>query len=197
MLYTIVTTNSYIMFTTKNFFTLVGKHLIVVFSTIIVAVIIVFFLSKEITSISASVAKNRELATVLSERTSLFSNLKKENEIVGSNDTVIKQAFIPSNNILSFVAILKSIALKNGVTQVYSFSTPAPSSTGSSFPVTTIAYQNTVSSNVIIFMNYLKDFEKLPYFTKINSLTITSSQGDWLSGASASFGGTVATEAVQ
>lgn len=185
------------MFTTKNFFTLVGKHLLIAFVAGLITVIVVFFLSSQITSISASVTKNRNLASALSERTALLSNLKHENEIIGTSDTIIRQAFVPSNNILGFVAILKSIALKNGVTQNYSFSNPTPIGGNAQFTIATISYQDTVSSNVPTFINYLKDFESLPYFTKIHSINVNSSQGDWLSGATVSFGATVAAEVVQ
>lgn len=185
------------MFTTKNFFSLIGKHLFVAIGTILIAMLLVFFLSKQIAQVSKDVIKNRALASSLSERTALLSNLKKEAGLIGTNDTTIKQAFIPSNNILSFIAILKSIALKNGVAQVYSFSNPSVATSGATFSTATISYQNTVTANLNIFINYLKDFEKLPYFTKINSVTIASSQGNWLNGATVIFGATVSAEAIQ
>jgi len=185
------------MFTTKNFFALVGKHLLVAFVAVLIAILTVFFLSSQITKTSDSVVKNRQLAASLSERTALLSNLKRETDLIGTNDQRIRQAFVPLNNILGFVAILKSIALKNGVTQSYNFSNISPTGTGTLFNTTTISYQNTISSNLPILINYLKDFEKLPYFTEIHSVTINSSQGNWINGATVTYSASVAAEAIQ
>lgn len=186
------------MFTTKNLFTHFGKHILIATAVVLVSFISIFFISEKISEISTETAENRQLVATLSERTSLLSSLKHEKDIIGSNDTIIKSAFIPSNNILPFVAILKSLALKNGLTQSLNFSTPTPDASGGAFPLATISYQNTISSaNVSIFINYLKDFEKLPYFTKINSLSISSGSADWRSTSNISYSATVAGQTVE
>lgn len=186
------------MFTTKNFFTLVGKHILIAILFLVFTAGIVFFLSEQITKISTKAVTDRHLATMLSERTALLSNLKHETDIIGSNDSIIKQAFIPSNNILEFVTILKNLALKNGLTQAFHFSSPTPGTLGAAFPIATITYQNTISSsNVSSFINYLKEFEQLPYFTKIDSLNISSGTTDWRTTATMSFSATVAAQATQ
>ena len=184
------------MFTTKNLFTLIGKHVLIVFGVLAIAGGIVFFLSEQIAKVSTKAMSDRRLATMLSERTALLSSLKREADLIGSNDTIIKRAFIPSNNILEFVAILKSLALKNGVTQTFNFSSPTPGTIVASFPLATISYQNTVSSNVPTFINYLKEFEQLPYFTKIDSLNISSGTADWRSSGAISFRANVAAETI-
>lgn len=186
------------MFTTKNFFSLFGKHLLIALVVSTFAAAVVFFLSDQITKISTRTIKDRHLATMLSERTELLSNLKHQTDIIGSNDEIIKNAFIPSSNILEFVAVLKDLAVKNGITQAFHFSSPAPSSLGTPFPLATITYQNTISlTNVTSFINYLKEFEKLPYFTKIDSLSITSQKGDWRTESTISFSATVAAQIAQ
>lgn len=186
------------MFTTKNLFTHFGKHILITLAFVIVSFGIILFVSSKITKIATETAANRHLAATLSERTSLLSNLKHETDIIGPNATIIKQTFIPSNNILEFVAILKSLALKNGITQSLNFASPSPASLGTTFPLATIPYQNTISSsNVSIFINYLKDFEKLPYFTKIDSLSISSGSADWRNTSSISYSATVAAQTVE
>lgn len=185
------------MFTTKNLLKLAGKHLLVAIIAVVVTVGIVLFISGQITKVSATAIKERHLAALLSERTALLSNLKHEIEIIGSNDITIKKAFIPSNNILGFVSILESIALKNSVTQSFHFSSPVPAVIATSFPLATISYQNTVSSNISTFINYLRDFESLPYFTKIDSLSISSGGADWNNTSAISFNASVAAETIQ
>ncbi|MBI5798919.1 MAG: hypothetical protein HZB10_03230 [Candidatus Yonathbacteria bacterium] len=185
------------MFTTKNLFALIGKHILIALGALVLASGIVFFLSGQITKVSTKAMSDRRLATTLSERTALLSSLKREADIIGSNDTVIKNAFIPSNNILEFVAILKSLALKNGVTQSFNFSSPTPGTAGTPFLFATINYQNTVSSNVSTFITYIKEFEQLPYFTRIDSLNISSGSADWRTGSTIAFSASVAAQTVQ
>ncbi|HBB44369.1 MAG TPA: hypothetical protein DCZ83_03230 [Candidatus Yonathbacteria bacterium] len=186
------------MFTTKNLFTHFGKHILIALAVVTISFSVILFVSGKITKMATETATNRHLAATLSERTSLLSNLKHETDIIGPNDKILKQAFIPSNNILEFVAILKSLALKNGITQSLNFSSPTPTSLGTTFPLATISYQNTISSaNVSIFINYLKDFEKLPYFTKINSLNISSGSADWRSTSNISYSATVAVQTIE
>ncbi|MBI5077792.1 MAG: hypothetical protein HZB11_00255 [Candidatus Yonathbacteria bacterium] len=182
------------MFTTKNLFALFGKHFLVTLGVLALASVAVFFLSNQIANISAKATSERRLATILSERTALLSNLKNETEIIGANDAIIKNSFIPSNNILGFVATLKNLALKTGLTQALGSFTLGASTIGTSFPVGIITYQNTVSSNVPMFINYLKEFEQLPYFTKIDSLSISAGGGDWSTSATISFSATVAAQ---
>ena len=186
------------MFTTKNLFTHFGKHILTALAVVIVSFGVILFISRKITKMATETATNRHLVATLSERTSLLSNLKRETDIIGPNDKILKQTIIPSNNILEFVAILKSLALKNGITQSLNFSSPTPASLGTAFPLATISYQNTISSaNVSIFINYLKDFEKLPYFTKINSLNISSGSADWRSTSYISYSATVAAQTIE
>ena len=185
------------MFTTKNLIKLIGKHALITFSVIGLTFIFIVFISGEITKISEGVARDRQLATLLSERTTLLYNLKKEVDIVGQNESIIKQAFVPSNNILSFVAILESIAIKNGVTQTFHFSSPVAWDVSAEFPIEKIVYQNSISSNISTFIRYLEDFESLPYFTKIDSINIASTEADWRTKSTSSFGASVATKPTQ
>lgn len=185
------------MFTTKNLFKLVGKHILIAISFVMLASTIVVIISNQIADASTKAAKSRHLAALLGVRTVLISNLKHEVEIIGTNDTTIKSAFIPADNILDFVSILESIALKNGITQSFSFSSPIPATISAPFPITTINYQDTISSNVQTFAHYLNDFENLPYFTKIDSLTISSGTADWRTASTISFNASVIAHSAQ
>lgn len=186
------------MFTTKNLFALVGKQILITFGVVIVSTSATLFLSNQISKVSSDAVKARHTAAQLSERTSLLSNLKHETDIIGANDTLIKRAFIPTDNILEFVGIIENLAFKNGLTQAYNFSSPSPAGSASSFPLATITYQDTISSgNVLMLIKYLKDFEQLPYFTKIDSLSISAGGGDWRTAGTASFSASVAAQMIQ
>lgn len=186
------------MFTTKNLFTLVGKQILIALAVLVFSVGAVLFLSSQITKVSAEAVKARRISAQLSERTSLLSNLKHETDLIGSNDAIIKHAFIPTNNILDFVGIFENLAFKNGLTQAYNFSLPTPSGMASSLPLATISYQDTISSsNVSAFINYLKEFNRLPYFTKIDSLNISAGGADWRTAGTMSFSASVIAQIVQ
>lgn len=185
------------MFSTKNLFKLIGKQVLMSLGFVVFAFITVFILSDQISKISKKAIKDRSAATTVSERATLLASLKYEASIIGSNDKVIKQAFIPSDNILEFITILESLALKNGLTQTFSFSSPNPAIEETPFPVSTINYQNNVSSNIFTFTKYLKDFEQLPYFTKIDSITISSGSADWRTASSIAFTASVAAQVAQ
>lgn len=162
------------MFTTRNLLILIGRHAIIALTAVFVAIIVSYFLALEISKISDAVVQNRRLATTLEKRTEIFSTLVRDAQIIGANDVVVDNAFVSSDNILEFISALESLALKNGVTQSFHFETPVPASIPTSIPLSTIGYSNNLSIDVSNFANYLKDFEMLPYFTKITSVTITS-----------------------
>lgn len=185
------------MFTTKNLIKIFGKHFLIAIAAILVATIAVSILSSKITEVSTMAAKDRHTATLLSEQTALFANLKHEAEIIGTNDTLFKNAFIPSNNILAFVSDLESLALRNGLTQAYHFSSPVPSTISSPLPLESIGYQDSISTNIDGLINYLKDFEQMPYFTEIDTINIAATNGDWHNLSNVSFSASVATQPVQ
>lgn len=185
------------MFSTKNLFRLIGKQVLISLAFAVFAFIVIFVVSDQISKMSKKAIKDRSAATTISERATLLASLKHEASIIGSNDKVIKQAFIPSDNILEFISILESLALKNGLSQTFSFASPNPATEETPFPVSTINYQNNISSNVFTFIKYLKEFEKLPYFTKIDSVTISSGSADWRTASSITFSASVAAQVAQ
>lgn len=186
------------MFTTRNLIVLIGRHTAIALTAVAVAVIASFLFAREIARVSGAVIQNRHFATTLEKRTELFSTLAQNAQIVGTNDTLIDNAFVSSDNILEFVTALEKLALKNGATQSFHFETPVPASVSAPFPLSTIGYTNSLSLNVLTFSNYLKDFDTLPYFTKIESLTITSSDpAGWVGASSISFHATLYTKTAQ
>ncbi len=186
------------MFTTKNLLILVGRHALIAFVAVSTATLAVWFLSRQIESITSGVVQNRKLVNTLEKRTELFSVIKRDADIVGTNDTLIEKAFLSSDNILEFTEALKSIALKNSVSQNLSLEGPVLSTQIAPFPIATITHTNSLEGNLLSFSSYLKDFERLPYFTKIESINISSQDTAGLRGTSSqSFRATLYTKAAQ
>lgn len=186
------------MFTKRNLILLFGKHTIIAIVAISIATLAVWFLSREIERVSDAVSKNRQLAEKLGKRTELFSAIANDARIIGTNDATIEHSFIPTDNILEFISILESTALKNSITQSFHFGTPVATSITAPFVISSIDYQNSMSLNIYSFIKYLKDFESLPYFTKINSLNFTSQDATgWRGAGSASWSATLYTKTNQ
>lgn len=186
------------MFTKKNILILIGRNALVALSVIIITVIVIIFLSNGIKRVSETVALNYNLKMQLEKRTGLFEVLKKDTQIVGTNNILIENAFASSDNILEFISILDSLATKNALTQVYSFASPIPSEISGPFPISTILYSNSFGANVLAFSNYLKEFDKLPYFTKIDGFNIgTQDKLGWLEVSTVSLRATLYTKNTQ
>lgn len=186
------------MFTKRNLLILVGKNLVIALVSIALTSVVAAILVAQISKMSDVVVQNRRLATALEKRTELFAALKRDTEIVGQGDKMIEQAFPPADNILEFVAALESIATKNSITQQFHFNSPEPAPQNGPFPLATIAYQNDLSTNIFVFLNYLKDLERLPYFTKIESISLQSSDPlGWRSASNVSIRARITTKASQ
>lgn len=186
------------MFTTKNLLMLIGRNAIIAILAVVLALIVAGILSQQITHLSNDAQKNHLLASALEKRTELFTTIKRDTEIVGANDTLIEQAFIPSNNILEFVATLEALSLKNGIIQAFHFDTPITGAVSPPFPLATVAYSNSLSGDLSAFSNYLKDFEQLHYFTKIESLSISAQdKSGWRGASTMSYRASIYTNATQ
>lgn len=162
------------MFTSKNLLLLIGRNAIISIVAILIAAVSVILLSSQIKRMSDSVVLNHRLQEELQKRTGLLEVLKRDLQVVGTNDTKIEDAFITSDNILGFVGALDRLAVKNSLAQVYSFDTPVPSAIPSPFPISTISFSNSFNATMPAFSSYLAKLNQLPYYTRVDALSITS-----------------------
>lgn len=172
--------------------------MVISLAVVAVALSAVIFLSKKMAQISDSIALNHRLEARLETRNELTSVLNRDMQIIGTNNAGIENAFISSDNILGFITTLDNLAKKRSIIQVYRFGTPAPSSISAPFPISTIEYSNSLTTNLSSFSDYIKEFENLPYFTKIDGFTISSQDiGGWLGSSTISFRAILFTKAIQ
>jgi len=163
-----------------------------------ISFISIFYIDKKIETITNTVALKHRIAAELESRTEQSSIIAHDSQIIGNNDSFISNAFVPSDNISEFINAFDNLAAINSISQVYHFETPLPSENQDPFPLSTISYTNSITTNVLSFSNYLKNFERLPYFTKIESLNITSQDKlGWASQATVSFKATLFTKTIQ
>mgnify|MGYP001585016239 CR=1 FL=1 len=176
------------MFTTKNLLILIGRHALIALGAVIISLIAVFLLAQNIERISTTAVKNRRLTHSLEQRAELFTTITHEVEFVGENGARIENAFVPSDNILGFIATLEDLALTSAVAQSFRFGTPAGSSLSAPFPLATIPFSVTVSANLPAIIAYLERFEKLPYMATIGNISISSSDtAGWFGSSTGSF----------
>ncbi len=186
------------MFTIKNLLLLIVRNTIISFIFVALSLAGIFFINKKIEIITNNIVLNHKLISELKKRTELFSTIETDSEIVGKNDILINNAFVPSNNISKFTNTLDDLASENQITQIYRFETPVLSGTSGEFSTSTISYTNNISADISVFSKYLKDFEKLPYFTKIEGFNIASQDKNGIVGLSnISIKATLLTQTIQ
>lgn len=162
------------MFTTRNLLMLVGRDALIAGFSVLVAIGSIYFFSRQIEASTRSITKNRATAAELEKRTILLNALKNDTETIGNGDTAIERAYPSADNILEFISVIEDLGFRNGMMQSFHFETPIISDRSAPFPLATVRYTNTLSGSTASFLNYLKEFEGLPYLTKINNLTLTA-----------------------
>ncbi len=164
------------MFTTKNLIILIIRNAIISIIVIFVSVLFIMILNTKISKITDRVAKSHQLENELKKRTELISVINNDAELIGENYKRIVQSFIPSNDINNFMNALDDLGDKNNLTQKYRFDSPIDYQNIDNFFTSTIIYYNNTNTSIRNGIKYMRGFENLPYFTKIDGFSI-SSQG--------------------
>ena len=186
------------MLKTKNLLKLIAKNLIISLIVISIVSVIVFYINQKITKITDSIALNHKLEAELKKRTEVISTIEKDSQTIGKNESLITDAFMPSDDISPFINKLDELVAISGITQVYHFDTPTPFAEEGPYPLSTITYSNNITADLQNFSIYLKAFENLPYFTKIDSLNISSQDKmGWTGLSNISIKATLITKATQ
>jgi Tfp pilus assembly protein PilO len=169
------------MFTEKQLLYKILTNLAMVFGVLIVALIGIGIFSGQISKISDSVYEKQKIALLLSRRNENLTMLKGNLARVGTADVQIENAFPTTDNILEFVSAMETLANQYGVRQTLRFgnATPLPEF-AESFPLSTLDYSLTLNGNIGLLISYLEDFEKLPFITAIQSMSINAGSNGWV-----------------
>lgn len=162
------------MFNSKNITSIIIKNSIISVVIILVSFFIIYNIKNEINKITDKVSLNNKINNEFKIRTELFSVIKENAGQIGQNDLIIEKAFIPSNDISLFIDTLDKLVSESKIPQSYRFDTPIPSTQIEDISFSNISYSNNLNINVNDFIKYLKEYENLPYFTKIESINISS-----------------------
>lgn len=163
------------MFNEKKFIFNIIKNVLTGVGAVILAIIIVSVFSHQISKISNSVFEKQTVALALQQRSENLLNLGKDLEIAGDIDKKIENAFPTTDNILDFVAAMESLASQYSIAQNLRFGNITPSSfVLDDTPISLIDYTLTLNGNIQILTKYLETFEKLPFFTEIKGIALSS-----------------------
>lgn len=169
------------------------QHIAKACGAILVATIIVVFSLQHIQAISKSVQEQRRLIARLQSRTSHLSQLKEEAQAMGDSDKTILAAFPTSDNILDFVNTMEGLAKKHSLEQSLKFGgiTSVPGAVGGQH-LAFAEFSGVVVGRRLDEYAFLKEFERLSYFTGMSSLNMqgTGEKG-WDDTVQMSFAGRV------
>jgi len=178
----------------KNKFTLkIIIKIIIILVIISLSTTASYFLSKQINKINLSMAEKKDMDYLISNREEVNNRIKTDFlEVDPDYQTKIDNALPSVYNVLSFVDVMESLAKKYSFKQTLNFNQPTPV-TDVSGPValTAINFNLTITdTNIDTFINYLQDFEKLPYFTSIDNISyLGNSASGWQNNSSINISG--------
>lgn len=138
---------------------------------------LVFVCSNQITAIVNNISQTKSLSIQGQVRAIDISQLQNQIDAVNGNDAKITNALMHEDNIIPFTSALDALAKKASVQQSYSFGQPTPYTSQGDLNVYSVPFTISISGNINGFLNYLNDFENLPYFAYLSSLNISSSGG--------------------
>ncbi len=166
------------MFDKKQLILLGSKIILKALLALIASATIVFIVSQRISKISDSLAKDKTLYATSIRKNEIAINLRESFKIINGYDKKIELALPADDNILEFVGLLENLSGQNSVQYSYKFNSPI------SWPeqenISTIDYSLNLKGNIYTFINFLKNFEKMPYFTGAYSINISSiSKAGW------------------
>lgn len=154
-----------------------AKETAAIVGGVVIAVAICSLFSHFIDSDTAAITQQRELKYELDSRNQIAMKLISDYHSVEQSQTLVEQAFLPDDNVTSFISALDSIANKRSLPHDIHFDSPQPTDKTLGAGTTTlrqIPFGLSVQANIFVFNEFLKDLEHLPYFVTINSISIGS-----------------------
>lgn len=170
------------MYNKKQVTSKIAKDALKAGIVVLAAAVLTWFLGKEITKISRAVTEKAVFASLAERRNEDMMQLKNDFTYINGRDKKIMSALLSADNVLEFVDALEKLAQKHSLTQSVKFSTPVPSaavgSSAAGIAMLNVDYTITLTGTVSALRDYLKDFEKLPYFSSITAIQVNAASGE-------------------
>lgn len=161
----------------KKTISIILKHLLRAFIALAISSALIFIISRQISKIGNSLMENKKLSFIFEKRNETIKKLRQDFEMIGGNAQKMQNALPPADNILEFVGALESLSAQNSLAQSLKFDTPVDFSSvqDGNLKISTVDYNINLNGNIFILLNYLRSFEKLPYFTGISFFNLSGS----------------------
>ena len=152
------------------------KLSVLIIMIVVISMSVVFILKNKIEDKTVQLQEKRNMLEVLEKRDENFLELKNTNKLVKKNLLVIEKMLPDEKNIEKFVTTLENIAAKTNNNQILIFD-PIENSKPTGEKIDSLEFSVILTGNSYSFINYLEEFEKLPYFIKIKNVTIENNLG--------------------
>lgn len=148
---------------------------------VIIASTFIYILGGQIAKIGQTAKENRTAVTILGQKSQVTTDIKNYFALIGDGDKKVEEAFVKAENIMEFITKLEKTAKANDLEQNLKFGSPVPmpeqteeNKTAEMLKLMKVDYDIGLKGKIAYFNRYLKEFEKLPYFSSITAITINS-----------------------
>lgn len=161
---------------------IIGK-IIIIIAIIALTSSAIYILSKQIKKINISITEKKDMDYLINNQELVNNNIRVDFLSVDPTyQEKITAALPPVFNILPFVDSVESLSKKYSFTETMNFNQPIfDDTTAGALVIDKIGFNlNIVDINAENFILFLKDFEKLPYFASIDSISyVGTSKTGW------------------
>lgn len=134
------------------------------------------YLVGKINSVSETITEKRAMLSLYQNSQEQVAVLKEDFPKISNHIDRVENIFPSSENILPFINAVENLSGTSGVQQTFKFGNIIPQPI-SDIGLSTISFNVALSGNRNQFSMYLSQLEKLPYFTKIESINMVTAQG--------------------
>jgi len=174
------------MFTHKQLRIELEKQLAKMLIALLLTAVAIYFFGSQVSQMSKAAKEQRTAVFILEQRNQTSNMLQEGFKLIGEGDKNLENAFIEVENITEFIVALEKLSRTNGTAQVLQFGIPAPfiipnenEIKENGLNILKIEYTIILEGNSKLLVDYLKDFEVLPYFTGASSVNAASSAKGW------------------
>lgn len=143
---------------------------------LIISLIASLYFASRIKDISEVLTEKRAMLSLYQNSQEQFAVLKEDFPKISKNIDKVENAIPSSESMLPFISAMENLSGASGVQQSFRFESVAPQPV-LDLGLNAIPFNVTLSGNRTQFMAYLSLLEKLPYFTKIESMNMMAAQG--------------------
>ncbi len=177
----------------KKFIIKLGLKIFFIFLVMAVTAVNINFAVRGIKKINLTMQEKKEMNYLIKNQSEINANIQKDFKNIDPDYEKKIMNSLPSvYNILTFVAVMDDLAARHSLEQVINFSQPTgPLEPTEPLKIFTINFTLTLNKVTIDnFINYLKEFEELPYFASIdNASLVGSGASGWLDNSSLTLSG--------